>query len=193
MNRSSECEYDDTTVKSRTQKLLEKLSGLENRLRELESEPQASSSGSSAPSPGSDSSASSPPNSLMAVSFTPAAAVGDMDMSTAVPGTSGMQSWPAAPSFSNSPSSSTSSVDLSISGILGESRVSDYSWPASAGSSSVAASGSNFFDALQQVSLDGTYDIGALPPEFQSLSSSSSTVPQWDPKTPLPNVHKTLL
>ncbi|KAJ7090422.1 hypothetical protein B0H15DRAFT_838560 [Mycena belliarum] len=53
MNRDEECEYDDKKHKSRTQKLKEKLSLLEQRLRELESEscealsPSNSSSGSS--------------------------------------------------------------------------------------------------------------------------------------------------
>ncbi|KAF7323492.1 adenylate kinase [Mycena chlorophos] len=38
MNREAECEYDDKKQKSRTQKLKEKLSALEQRLRELEAE-----------------------------------------------------------------------------------------------------------------------------------------------------------
>ncbi|KAJ7611661.1 hypothetical protein FB45DRAFT_313702 [Roridomyces roridus] len=53
MNRDDECEYDDKKQKSRTQKLKEKLSVLEQRLRELESESAAASpSGSDASSLG---------------------------------------------------------------------------------------------------------------------------------------------
>ncbi|KAJ7221622.1 hypothetical protein GGX14DRAFT_670523 [Mycena pura] len=47
MNRDAECEYDDKKQKSRTQKLKEKLSMLEQRLRELESENGAISPSSS--------------------------------------------------------------------------------------------------------------------------------------------------
>ncbi|KAJ7184466.1 hypothetical protein C8R46DRAFT_1026374 [Mycena filopes] len=47
MNRDEECEYDDKKQKSRTQKLKEKLSLLEQRLRELESESGATSPSSS--------------------------------------------------------------------------------------------------------------------------------------------------
>ncbi|KAF7359165.1 adenylate kinase [Mycena sanguinolenta] len=50
MNRDEECEYDDKKQKSRTQKLKEKLSVLEQRLRELESESAATSPASSDPS-----------------------------------------------------------------------------------------------------------------------------------------------
>ncbi|KAF7298510.1 adenylate kinase [Mycena kentingensis (nom. inval.)] len=53
MNREAECEYDDKKQKSRTQKLKEKLSMLEHRLRELESENGANSM---SPDSGSDSS-----------------------------------------------------------------------------------------------------------------------------------------
>ncbi|KAJ7778695.1 hypothetical protein DFH07DRAFT_795641 [Mycena maculata] len=53
MNRDDECEYDDKKQKSRTQKLKEKLSVLEQRLRELESE-----CGASATSPSSSDSSS---------------------------------------------------------------------------------------------------------------------------------------
>ncbi|KAJ7684465.1 hypothetical protein DFH06DRAFT_968843 [Mycena polygramma] len=55
MNRDDECEYDDKKQKSRTQKLKEKLSMLEQRLRELESE----SAGATSPSSSSSSSDSS--------------------------------------------------------------------------------------------------------------------------------------
>jgi hypothetical protein len=44
MNRRSECEYDDKKQKSRTQKLKEKLLLLEERVRELESDPSSSAS-----------------------------------------------------------------------------------------------------------------------------------------------------
>ncbi|KAF7353766.1 adenylate kinase [Mycena venus] len=47
MNRDDECEYDDKKQKSRTQKLKEKLSILEQRLRELESESAGAASPSS--------------------------------------------------------------------------------------------------------------------------------------------------
>ncbi|KAJ6500684.1 hypothetical protein C8R45DRAFT_1071233 [Mycena sanguinolenta] len=49
MNRDEECEYDDKKQKSRTQKLKEKLSVLEQRLRELESGSAATSPSSSDP------------------------------------------------------------------------------------------------------------------------------------------------
>lgn len=43
MNRAEECHYDEKRQKSRTQKLKERLSMLEDRIRELESDPSASS------------------------------------------------------------------------------------------------------------------------------------------------------
>ncbi|KAH8824646.1 hypothetical protein DL96DRAFT_1614642 [Flagelloscypha sp. PMI_526] len=44
MNRADQCEYDDKKQKSRTQKLREKLAMLEERIRELESDPRSNES-----------------------------------------------------------------------------------------------------------------------------------------------------
>lgn len=191
MNRSAECEYDDATVKSRTQKLLEKLSGLEGRLRELESDPQTggngSASSSSMPSPAS--SASSPSNSLLA-SFG-----SDKDPAAFVAAPSGIamaeRSWPPT-SFNNSPTSSSSSVDLTISGLLGDTGTADFYWPpGSSNSSSSSELVPSFFDALGRVNLESDYDFSSVPAEFQPPVAAG--VPQWDPKAPVPAIHKTHL
>ncbi|KAK0455213.1 uncharacterized protein EV420DRAFT_588730 [Desarmillaria tabescens] len=188
MNRAEECEYDDMTVKSRTQKLQEKLTMLETRLRELESEPSRSSQSSSAETSPEAGPSTSPPSAVLAP-FAPAA-ITDADPSS-LPTT--FQDFSAFdPSWStNSPSSSSSSVELAaFPGVFGEGST-DHLWPSVTASSSQVApflEGNDTLGSGFEIN-PGMYPVSThADPNF-----SASFFPQWDPKTPLPNEHRTIL
>ncbi|KAK0210132.1 hypothetical protein DFS33DRAFT_259258 [Desarmillaria ectypa] len=187
MNRVEECEYDDMTVKSRTQKLQEKLSMLETRLRELESDPSRSQTSSAETSPEAGPSTTTP--SAIPPPFPPSAiANGDpTSLSTTIQDFNAFD-----PAWSiNSPSSSSSSVEFAaFPGVFGE-KSADHLWPSVTASSSQVAP-----------FLEGNDNLGSgleISPENYPVSTHADPsfgapfFPQWDPKAPLPNEHKTAL
>ncbi|SJL04968.1 uncharacterized protein ARMOST_08339 [Armillaria ostoyae] len=188
MNRVEECEYDDMTVKSRTQKLQEKLTMLETRLRELESEPSRSSQTSSAETSPEAGPSTSPTSAILAPVAPSAITDGDptslsttfQDFNTFDP------TWTV-----NSPSSSSSSVELAaFPGVFGEGPA-DHLWPSVTASSSQVAP---FLEGNDNLGSGFEISPGVYPvPTHADPNFASSFFPQWDPKTPLPNEHRTVL
>lgn len=189
MNRADECEYDDMMVKSRTQKLQEKLMMLETRLRELESEPSHSSQTSSAETSPAEAGPSTMPQSAILAPFPPSAITdGDFNALSTT-----FQDWNTIdPAWSaNSPSSSSSSVDLvTFPGLFGDGSA-DQLWPSVTASSSQLApflEGNDIPASGFEINPD-TYPVSThADPNF-----APSSFPQWDPKTPLPHEHRTIL
>ncbi|KAJ7118890.1 hypothetical protein C8R44DRAFT_789556 [Mycena epipterygia] len=178
MNRDEECEYDDKKQKSRTQKLKEKLSVLEQRLRELESE----SGGATSPSSSESSSLGLP----LTQHSSPEIA--------------------ALPSVFNNGSTygSPSIIPLLDTDCLGnlDSLFEKYTWSGSSSSSSLQGGASGY--GTPSLELDATL-IADDPDQtvhpflemspFSSLPSSSEFpyMPQWNPQDPLPYENKKIL
>ncbi|KAJ7771493.1 hypothetical protein B0H16DRAFT_1305750 [Mycena metata] len=178
MNRDEECEYDDKKQKSRTQKLKEKLSALEQRLRELESE-----SGATSPSASESSSLglpftqhSSPEISLPSI-------------------------------FDNNYVSDSAAVIplLDVDSHLGnlDSLFDNYAWSGSSTNSSLhggsSGNGTPNFELDAGMLMDDDSDQAVHPflemSPFSSLHSASEFpyMPRWNPRDPLPYENKKIL
>ncbi|KAJ7491131.1 hypothetical protein FB451DRAFT_1079995 [Mycena latifolia] len=182
MNRDEECEYDDKKQKSRTQKLKEKLSVLEQRLRELESE------SGDAMSPSSSSSGSSSLGLPLTQQSSPEIA--------------------AQPSMFDNGSvyGSPSIMPLLDTDCLGnlDSLFENYNWSGSSSSSSLYGGASGY--GTPSLELDAHMIMDAEDPDqtvhpflemspFSTLPSSSEFpyMPRWNPKDPLPYENKKIL
>ncbi|KAJ7460848.1 hypothetical protein B0H11DRAFT_2057055 [Mycena galericulata] len=180
MNRDEECEYDDKKQKSRTQKLKEKLSVLEQRLRELESD----CAGATSPSSSDSSSLGLPLTQHSSPEIT------------------------ALPSLLDNASTyaSSSSIPLIDTDFLGnfEDLFENYTWSNSSSSSSLYGGASGF--GTPSLELDRSMMRDPDDPDqtvhpflemspFSNLPSSSEYpyMPQWNTKDPLPYESKKIL
>ncbi|KAJ7494467.1 hypothetical protein B0H11DRAFT_2004760 [Mycena galericulata] len=180
MNRDEECEYDDKKQKSRTQKLKEKLSVLEQRLRELESD----CAGATSPSSSDSSSLGLPLTQHSSPEIT------------------------APPSLLDNASTyaSSSSIPLIDTDFLGnlEDLFENYTWSNSSSSSSLYGGASGF--GTPSLELDRSMMRDPDDPDqtvhpflemspFSNLPSSSEYpyMPQWNTKDPLPYESKKIL
>lgn len=181
MNRDDECEYDDKKQKSRTQKLKEKLSILEQRLRELESE----STGATSPSSSDSSSLGLP---LTQHSSPEIAALPSLFDSGSAYG---------------SPSISMPLLDSDCLGNL-DSLFENYTWSGSSADSSLHGGASGY--GTPNMELDANMVQDPDDPDqtvhpflemspFSSLPSSSEFpyMPRWNPQNPLPYENKKIL
>ncbi|KAJ7671013.1 hypothetical protein B0H17DRAFT_1085542 [Mycena rosella] len=182
MNRDEECEYDDKKQKSRTQKLKEKLSVLEQRLRELESE------SGDAMSPSSSSSGSSSLNLPLTQHSSPELA--------ALPSIFDNASVYESPSI-------MPMLDTDCLGNL-DSLFENYAWSGSSASSSLHGGASGYgtpsFDPDAHMIMDADDPDQTVHPflemsPFSTLPSSSELpyMPRWNPKDPLPYENKRIL
>ncbi|KAL0070518.1 hypothetical protein AAF712_002351 [Marasmius tenuissimus] len=185
MKREEECEYEDKKQKSRTQKLKEKLAMLEERIRELEG-PNEGTSGSDGAS------SSSPPGTFY-------------DPPVQLHATAQLLAPP-----------DLDSVDLSSLSEAGGSRpVSVAAWPPGSTASSASSSdgslggisrsvtGSPFSSGnidLEQLLGIGSTDFSGNTFDFANpfgstnfMNTNLPVIPQWDPKTPLPEENKRIL
>ncbi|KAK7035854.1 adenylate kinase [Favolaschia claudopus] len=181
MNRDEECEYDDKKQKSRTQKLKEKLSLLEQRLRELESE----NTGATSPSSSDASSLGVPATQHPSPELTALPTIFDTN--------SGFESPSVGPPLLD-PDCLTNFDNL----------FENYSWSNSSGSSSLYGGASGYgtpdfdLDAGRMRDSDDTdqsiHPFLEMSP-FSSLPSSSEFpyMPQWNPQDPLPYENKKIL
>jgi hypothetical protein len=180
MNRDDECEYDDKKAKSRTQKLKEKLSLLEQRLRELESE----SGGATSPSSSDSSSLGLP----LTQHSSPEIA--------------------AQPSLFDNGSiyGSPSIIPLLDTDCLGnlDSLFENYTWSGSSSDSSLHGGASGYGTPSRE--LDTRMILDADDPDqtvhpflemspFSSLPSSSESpyIPRWNSQDPLPYEDRKIL
>ncbi|KAF8191549.1 hypothetical protein K438DRAFT_1830705 [Mycena galopus ATCC 62051] len=173
MNRDDECEYDDKKQKSRTQKLKEKLSVLEQRLRELESE-------SAATSPSSSDGSSLPVTQQSSPEI------------AALPSLFGGSGY-GSPSVHAPLLESLGNLD---------SLFENYSWSNSSADSSLRGGASGYgtpeLDTGKNWDLDesdqGVHPFQEMSP-FSSLPSSSEFpyMPRWNPQDPLPFEIKKIL
>ncbi|CAK5279260.1 unnamed protein product [Mycena citricolor] len=167
MNREVECEYDDKKQKSRTQKLKDKLSQLEERLRELESESSHSSE-----SPGSDQSA------------LPATQRSSPELVSTV------GAYASNSAVLESPGTMPLAEMEGVSGLAMENLFETFAWPTSSSSSSLYSSTSGYETPaldLDQVVPDPEMSFFEMSP-FSSVPANPDVpyMPQWDQKEPLP-------
>ncbi|KAJ7144900.1 hypothetical protein C8R43DRAFT_1013406 [Mycena crocata] len=179
MNRDEECEYDDKKQKSRTQKLKEKLSVLEQRLRELESESAGASPSSS-------------DSSSLGLPFTQHSS----PEIVALPSLYDNSSTYGSPSI----------IPLLDTDCLGniDGLFENYAWSGSSSSSSLFGGASGY--GTPSLELDPGMVMDAEDPDqtvhpflemspFSSLPSSSEFpyMPRWNPRDPLPYENKKIL
>ncbi|KAJ7348963.1 hypothetical protein DFH08DRAFT_863952 [Mycena albidolilacea] len=178
MNRDAECEYDDKKQKSRTQKLKEKLSVLEQRLRELESESSANS-----PSSSDASSLGLPPTQHPSPEIA------------------------ALPSLFDSGSGYATSAPLLDADYLGniDSMFENYPWSGSSTNSSSSLHGGASGYGTPNFELDAGLSRDSDEPDsihpflemspFPTLPSSSEFpyMPRWNQQDPLPYENKKIL
>lgn len=183
MNRDDECEYDDKKQKSRTQKLKEKLSALEQRLRELESE----SGGATSPSSSDSSSLGLPPTQHSSPEI------------AALPSLFDNGSMYGSPSITLS-LLDTGNFDADCLGTNFDNFLENSAWSNSSSNSSLygGASGYGTPEAnllLDTDDLDQTVHPFLEMSPFSSLPSSSEFpyMPRWNPKDPLPYENKKIL
>ncbi|KAJ7253377.1 hypothetical protein B0H12DRAFT_1116935 [Mycena haematopus] len=172
MNRDDECEYDDKKQKSRTQKLKEKLSILEQRLRELESESAATSPSTS------DASSASTQQSSPEIASLPSLFGAGSPVSAHAP-----------------------ILDAESLGNL-DTLFESYQWSNSSASSSLHGGASGYgtpeMDANRIWDSDDSDPtvhpfLEMSPFSNQPISSEFPYMPQWNPRDPLPFEMKKIL
>ncbi|KAJ6546863.1 hypothetical protein B0H19DRAFT_1379260 [Mycena capillaripes] len=183
MNRDDECEYDDKKQKSRTQKLKEKLSVLEQRLRELESESGSATSPSS-----SDSSSLGLP---LTQHSSPEIA--------ALPSLFDTGSMYGSPSITL-PLLDPGSFDTDCLGGNFDNLLENPAWSNSSSNSSLYGGASGYGTPESNLLLDTDDPDQTVHPflemsPFSSLPSSSEFpyMPRWNPRDPLPYENKKIL
>ncbi|KAJ6497129.1 hypothetical protein C8R47DRAFT_1318088 [Mycena vitilis] len=180
MNRDDECEYDDKKQKSRTQKLKEKLSMLEQRLRELESE----SAGATSPS------SSSSGSSSLGLPLTQQSSPEIAALPTLFDNGAGY----------GSPSIAMPLLDADCLGNL-DSLFESYAWSSnSSADSSLYGGASGHGTPETHLPMDADDPDKTVHPflemsPFSSLNSSSEFpyMPRWNPEDPLPYENKKIL